>query len=269
VIRVVIDPGVFISALIGSGDGPPDLVVRAFVDDRIKVLASPLLLAELELVLRRPKFAAYVDERTAHEFVERIRRRATIVDDPVERPAVTRDRKDDYLVALGRSEDVDAIVSGDRDLIDERDDAAVVARVFARAGEALRLSSERAADQEPADALGELIAGCLDFFAADPNFVHIVQREALRGGDPVRDALQGPVLDQALVGLEAIAEPLHVDSAHLLVLLASVCWFPYAHANTLPKALGLDPYATEFRVQHRRAVVELLLARMPERRRNA
>jgi TetR/AcrR family transcriptional regulator len=147
--------------------------------------------------------------------------------------------------------------------------AAVVARVFARAGEALRLSSERAADQEPADALGELIAGCLDFFAADPNFVHIVQREALRGGDPVRDALQGPVLDQALVGLEAIAEPLHVDPAHLLVLLGSVCWFPYAHANTLPKALGLDPYATEFRVQHRRAVVELLLARMPERRRKA
>ena len=147
--------------------------------------------------------------------------------------------------------------------------AAVVVRVIARAGEALRLASERAADQEPADALGELIAGCLDFFAADPNFVHIVQREALRGGDPVRDALQGPVLDQALVGLEAIAEPLRVDPAHLLVLLASVCWFPYAHANTLPKALGLDPYAAEFREQHRRAVVELLLARMPDRRRKA
>ena len=147
--------------------------------------------------------------------------------------------------------------------------SAVVARVFARAGEALRLASERAAEQEPADAIGELVAGCLDFFAADPNFVHIVQREALRGGDPVRDALQGPVLDQALAGVKAIAEPLHVDPAHLLVLLASVCWFPYAHANTLPKALGLDPYATEFREQHRRAVVELLLARMPDKRREA
>jgi TetR/AcrR family transcriptional regulator len=147
--------------------------------------------------------------------------------------------------------------------------AAVVARVFARAGEALRLASERAAEQEPADAIGELIASCLDFFAADPNFVHIVQREALRGGDPVRDALQGPVLDQALVGVEAIAEALHVDPAHLLVLLASVCWFPYAHANTLPKALGLDPYAIEFRELHRRAVVELLFARMPDRKREA
>jgi AcrR family transcriptional regulator len=143
--------------------------------------------------------------------------------------------------------------------------AAVVARVFARAGEALGHASERAAEQEPADAIGELIAGCLDFFAADPNFVHIVQREALRGGDPVRDALQGPVLDQALVGVKAIAAPLGVDPAHLLVLLASVCWFPYAHANTLPKALGLDPYATEFREQHRHAVVELVLARTADK----
>jgi predicted nucleic acid-binding protein len=70
------------------------------------------------MVLRRPKFAAYVDERTVREFVERIRRHATVVDDPVERPALTRDRNDDYLVALARGEHVDALVSGDRDLID-------------------------------------------------------------------------------------------------------------------------------------------------------
>lgn len=117
-IRVVIDPGVFISALIGRRGGAPDLVMRAFVADRIKVVASPLLLAELELVLRHPKLAHYVDERAAREFVDRIRRHATVVDDPVEQPAVTRDRKDDYLVALARSERVEAIISGDRDLAD-------------------------------------------------------------------------------------------------------------------------------------------------------
>jgi uncharacterized protein len=118
VIRVVIDPGVFISALIGRRGAAPDLVMRAFVDDRIEVIASPLLLAELELVLRRPNLAAYADERTAREFVERIRRHAIVVDDPVDQPAVTRDRKDDYLVALARIEHVDAIISGDRDLVD-------------------------------------------------------------------------------------------------------------------------------------------------------
>jgi len=48
VIHVVIDPGVFISASSVAA------VARAFVDDRIKVVASPLLLVELELVLGRP-----------------------------------------------------------------------------------------------------------------------------------------------------------------------------------------------------------------------
>ena len=38
--------------------------------------------------------------------------------DAADQPVVTRDRKDDYLVALGRQENVDAIVSGDRDLLD-------------------------------------------------------------------------------------------------------------------------------------------------------
>jgi TetR/AcrR family transcriptional regulator len=141
---------------------------------------------------------------------------------------------------------------------------AVVARVVARAGEALRIASERAGEQEPADAIGGLIASCLDFFAADPNFVHIVQREALRGGDPIRDALRGPVLEEALAVVQAIAEPLGVDPAHLLIVLAGVCWFPYAHADTLPSALGLDPYAPEFRESHGRAVVELLLAHTAE-----
>lgn len=117
-IRVVVDPGVFISGLIGKRGGPPDLVLRAFIDDRIEVLASPLLLAELEHVLRRPKFRRYVDERGVREYVERVERHATVVDDPPDAPQVTRDAKDDYLVALARQERVEAIVSGDRDLLE-------------------------------------------------------------------------------------------------------------------------------------------------------
>jgi len=79
VIRVVVDPGVFISALIGTRGGAP---------------------------------------RARREFVERIRRHAMIVDDPIDTPPATRDRKDDYLVVLALQERVDAIVSGDRDLVD-------------------------------------------------------------------------------------------------------------------------------------------------------
>jgi len=118
VIRVVIDPGVFVSALIGQRGGPPDLVVRAMIDDRIQVVASPLLMDELERVLRRPKFAKYADDPTVSEFVERVARHATMAADPPDRPAATRDPKDDYLVALARGESIHAIVSGDRDLLE-------------------------------------------------------------------------------------------------------------------------------------------------------
>jgi putative PIN family toxin of toxin-antitoxin system len=97
VIRVVLDPGVLISALIGKPDGGPGLVLRAFVDDRIEVVASLLLFAELERVLSRPKLRRYIDERAAREYVERIRRLATIVDDPPGQPGVTRDPRESLL----------------------------------------------------------------------------------------------------------------------------------------------------------------------------
>jgi predicted nucleic acid-binding protein len=84
------------------------------------------LIAELERVLARPKFMRYVDERMRRELVDRVRRHAAIVHDPAETPPATRDPKDDYLVALARSEGVDAVVSGDGDLLEaELDDLAV------------------------------------------------------------------------------------------------------------------------------------------------
>jgi putative PIN family toxin of toxin-antitoxin system len=116
--RVVVDPGVFISSLIGARGSAPDLVMRAVLDDRIAAVACPLLLEELERVLRRPKFDGYADDRTRREFMERVRRHVIVADDPPITGGATRDRDDHYLVALGIAEGVDSIVSGDRDLLD-------------------------------------------------------------------------------------------------------------------------------------------------------
>jgi TetR/AcrR family transcriptional regulator len=135
---------------------------------------------------------------------------------------------------------------------------AVIARVFARMQEALRPAWDRAAGESPAEIVADLIDGYLDFLAGDPNFVRIVQREALRSNGAEGDGTLGrPVLQEAFAGIKSIAEPLGVDPAHLLVILASV-WFPYAHADTLLHAVGRDPYAPEFREQHRRDLVALL-----------
>jgi predicted nucleic acid-binding protein len=65
--------------------------------------------------LRPPEVSSLVRELTARKLAERIERHATVLDD-VDTPAVTRDRDDDWLVALARAADATAIVSGDRDL---------------------------------------------------------------------------------------------------------------------------------------------------------
>jgi putative PIN family toxin of toxin-antitoxin system len=116
VTRFVIDTNVFVSALIGRKGSATDQLVRAFVEDKLEVVASPALLDELERVLARPKVRRHVNEAQAREYVERIRRHAVIADDPQSVQAVTRDPGDDYLVALARRESVDAIISGDLDL---------------------------------------------------------------------------------------------------------------------------------------------------------
>jgi len=66
VIRVVLDTGVYVSGVIARG-GPPDQILRAWRRNAIEVIASPMLLDELQRVLARPKFAAYVTISEAQE----------------------------------------------------------------------------------------------------------------------------------------------------------------------------------------------------------
>lgn len=114
--RIVLDTSVFVSALISRG-GPPDRLLRAWRRNRIEVVASERLLQELERVLARPKFADYITPAETAELVARVRRRATMLDDPAEITVHTRDPDDDYLVALaGRAQAI--LVTGDRDLLD-------------------------------------------------------------------------------------------------------------------------------------------------------
>jgi putative PIN family toxin of toxin-antitoxin system len=118
VTSVVIDPSVYVSALIGQPGSAPDLVVRAAIDDKLTVVVCPLLIRELESVLARSKFRRYVTNAQAKEYAARIRRHAIQVDDPPAASGLTRDPADDYLVSLGRESKVDAIISLDLDLLE-------------------------------------------------------------------------------------------------------------------------------------------------------
>lgn len=116
--RVVIDSNVFLSGLIGKEGSAPQLVLEAFGADQIDVVVCPRLLEELEGVLARPKFAGRTTTEQRGEYVARIRDQAELARDPEPAAASVRDPKDEYIVALARAERVDAIVTGDRDLLD-------------------------------------------------------------------------------------------------------------------------------------------------------
>jgi putative PIN family toxin of toxin-antitoxin system len=115
--RLVVDPGVLVSALI-TPLGPPAQILRAVAEGRLVLVVCPHLLAELLGVLRREKFRAYVTVEEAERYVAGIAARAETHPDPQVVTPITRDPKDDYLIALAREAGVDAIVSGDAHLLE-------------------------------------------------------------------------------------------------------------------------------------------------------
>ncbi len=115
--RAVLDPNVLVAAAIRP-DGVPAACVRAFAEGRYELVVSPLLLAELRSVLRREKFRAFLTVEDGDRLVDAVARDATVVTDPATAPRVSRDRGDDYLLALARAARVHVLVSGDADLLD-------------------------------------------------------------------------------------------------------------------------------------------------------
>lgn len=116
--RLVIDPGVLLSAFISPRRSAPSLIVEAILDGRIDVLACPALIAELTDVLSREKFAKHTAEGRAKTYIASITESTTHVEDPPASAQQTADPDDDYLLALAHDQHADAIISGDKHLLD-------------------------------------------------------------------------------------------------------------------------------------------------------
>jgi putative PIN family toxin of toxin-antitoxin system len=87
--RVVIDPNVFVAALIAPGGVCGDLV-DAVNEDRLTAVACPLLLAELHEVLLRPKFRRWTSIEGVLAFGRAVAARCEIEAEPEEAPPRTR-----------------------------------------------------------------------------------------------------------------------------------------------------------------------------------
>ncbi|MGH2952784.1 MAG: putative toxin-antitoxin system toxin component, PIN family [Solirubrobacterales bacterium] len=113
--RAVLDPNVIISALL-SPSGTPARLLRAWRDGAFELVASALLIAELERALAYPKIQRLIPAGEAEEFISWMVAGAELVDDPGEPPAIrSEDPGDDYLIALAAAERA-ALVSGDKHL---------------------------------------------------------------------------------------------------------------------------------------------------------
>jgi uncharacterized protein len=118
-LRVVADANVLISAALArSPQAPSVLTLDAALDGRLELITSPLLLQEIATVLARPRLQKYLSAEEALRFITDLAAQTTLLaDPPVPHPAVCRDPKDDYLVALASASRSDAVVTGDLDLL--------------------------------------------------------------------------------------------------------------------------------------------------------
>ena len=111
----------------------------------------------------------------------------------------------------------------------------------------------------PDDAVGAYVDALLSFFAGDQIFVCLIQRESLGDGSRVSEFF-GRFVDDAVAALAPTAVEAGVSPQRLVLDLVSLCWYPFAHEQTLVPALGIDPRDPAFAVEQRRHLAELMRA---------
>jgi putative PIN family toxin of toxin-antitoxin system len=117
--RLVVDASTLVSGITGSrSESPPCLIYDAVSEMSVEAIICPRLLVEVERALRKPYFHELIEDQEIAEAISIIRDAGTMLDDPVDPPAVLRDPTDDYLVMLARQAGAEAIVTSDLDLLD-------------------------------------------------------------------------------------------------------------------------------------------------------
>ena len=137
---------------------------------------------------------------------------------------------------------------------------AVLAGAVARAQVAiLREYQAQDGSGAPEDAVDAYVDALLSFFANDPVFVRLIQRESLGDGSRVSEFF-GRFVDDAVGALAPAAAEVGVSPQRLVLDLVSLCWYPFAHEHTLVPALGMDPRDPSFPTEQRRHLGDLVRA---------
>jgi uncharacterized protein len=118
--RLLLDANILISYLLtGSADSPVTRIVEACVLGKATLLLPEALLEELAArIVDKPYLKRHIEADEVTQLATILRSVAEVIpriESPI--PAVTRDPKDDYLLAYAVVGQADYLITGDKDLL--------------------------------------------------------------------------------------------------------------------------------------------------------
>ena len=112
--RIVIDTNLWVSYFLGSETR--ERLHQILFDENLIILVSEALLIEISTVLGRSKFRKFFPKSDAEELDRLIRLRSELIDTHSV-ISYSRDKKDDFVLALCRDGKADYLLTGDVDLL--------------------------------------------------------------------------------------------------------------------------------------------------------
>ena len=117
--RLVVDASTLVSGVASRpGGGAPWLILAALLDFDFEAVACPRLIDEFRSAVANKYFRERFNPDDLAEIVANVDEAVVKYEDPRAIEALLRDPDDDYLVALAHEAGAEAIVTGDRDLLD-------------------------------------------------------------------------------------------------------------------------------------------------------